>query len=246
MNIDYNNISSKFNKKVLSPAPDETLQKIVLQASSVSGFPIALINLVLKRTQFFRAQVGLSNDLKNIQSTDRCISFCQYVVNSKKPLMIKDAQLESSLPQHMVKLYGIRAYYGVPVKINNEVVGSLCTIDYKPRDIDTNTENKLKDLAEQASTRLSELAAHGTSLNLSTHSDHGLWQDLDNSRTEIEMAMTELRPLIQAVKSLNLDINTENGKKLSILQEATDSFDDLKMAISKLDHVLKAFKGQSN
>lgn len=114
---------------VIDTKLDLVLQKIVTEASEISGFPISLVSLVMADIQFFKAHIGLPPDLAISRATDRCSSLCQFVVETKKPFFIEDATTHPELPQELLKLYNIVSYFGFPVSVSGEVVGSLCLID---------------------------------------------------------------------------------------------------------------------
>jgi len=149
---------STFDSALLERTPDPELQALVMEASQVSGFPIALVSLVAHRIQFFRAQVGLPPDLVAALATDRCTSFCQFVVASEQCLLIENATQEPDLPKDLVDRYGIRAYAGFPLRVMGRTVGSFCVIDVKPGRLEGPVLRELKALARKASARLDTLA----------------------------------------------------------------------------------------
>lgn len=143
---------------VLERRPDARLQQLVEQAAEVSGFPIALVSLVARQVQFFRAQVGLPPDLQVAQATDRDKSFCQFVVADDRALVVEDSQREPWLPRDLIERYGIRAYVGFPVRALGQTVGSLCVIDLQPRRLEEARLEQLRQLSQAVSARLEELA----------------------------------------------------------------------------------------
>ncbi|HEX8438209.1 GAF domain-containing protein [Archangium sp.] len=149
---------STFDSALLDRAPDPELQALVTAASTLSGFPIALVSLVARQIQFFRAQVGLPADLAVARATDRCTSFCQFVVASDQCLLIEDATREPGLPKDLVERYGIRAYAGFPLRVMGRTVGAFCIIDAQPRRLEPTVVGQLKALARKASARLEALA----------------------------------------------------------------------------------------
>ncbi|HYO66563.1 MAG TPA: GAF domain-containing protein [Archangium sp.] len=149
---------SSFDAPLLDVTPDPELQALVSEATALTGFPIGLVSLVVRKIQFFRAQVGLPPDLSAMLATDRCTSFCQFVVARDAGLEIEDATREPGLPTDLVERYGIRAYVGFPLKVMGQTVGSFCVIDGKPARLGAEVLTKLEELARRASARLEELA----------------------------------------------------------------------------------------
>lgn len=148
-----------FDGGLLDRTPDPELERLVKRAAEVSGFPIALVSLVVNQIQFFRAHVGLPPDLRASLATDRCTSFCQFVVAGDAPLLIEDATQVPELPTDLVERYGIRAYVGFPLRVQGRTVGSFCVIDVKPGVLATEKLEELARLAEAARARLETLAS---------------------------------------------------------------------------------------
>ncbi|MBK6513986.1 MAG: GAF domain-containing protein [Polyangiaceae bacterium] len=145
--------------EALSRAPDAELQRIVAEVAEALEMPTALVSLVLTRTQYFRAQVGLPPDLANVAATDRDVSFCQFVVRDEAPLVVEDAKDDPKFPQLLVNEFGVRSYVGAPLHVGGAVVGSLCAMDSRPRTYSPGDVARMQAFAERASRRLDQLAA---------------------------------------------------------------------------------------
>ena len=163
LTLDLSHLDSGLRLRVLGGplldrAPDLELQVVVEEAAQLTGFPIALISLVVSRIQFFRAHVGLPADLEAARATDRCNSFCQYVVSGNRPLEIADAMRQPGLPQELVRRYGIRSYIGYPLRILGQTVGSLCVMDVEPRTVGQAERTVLEGLARRATARLERMS----------------------------------------------------------------------------------------
>jgi GAF domain-containing protein len=148
-----------FEAPLLERTPDPELQRLVAEAAALSGFPIALVSLVVHRVQFFRAQVGLPPELAASRSTDRCTSFCQFVVAGDRPLRVEDSHQVPELPPDLVRRYGIRAYVGFPLRVAGQTVGSFCVLDLKPGTLAPPVLARLEQLAHAAAARLEQLCA---------------------------------------------------------------------------------------
>jgi len=136
---------------------DAFLDACVEEAARLADAPVALVTLVLRHVQLFRAHRGLPPDLALSCATSRRSSFCQVVVRDERPLVIEDAPRDARVPQDLVDLYGIRAYAGVPVRVGGQPVGSLCVIDVTPRRFSGAVVEALGALAEKVGVRLAEL-----------------------------------------------------------------------------------------
>jgi GAF domain-containing protein len=165
-----------FDEALLDRTPDPELERLVARAAEVSGFPIALVSLVVNQIQFFRAQVGLPPDLEASRATDRCTSFCQFVVAGDQLLRIEDSLLEPALPTDLVDRYGIRAYVGFPMHVAGMAVGSFCVLDTKPGKLQPAQLEELSRLAQAASARLEALARKwAPPANVADEKSHRAW-----------------------------------------------------------------------
>ncbi len=136
---------------------DEVLQKIVMEATTFSGFPISLVSLVMNQIQYFKAHVGLPLELAISRATDRCSSLCQFVVETGKPFIVEDTTVRPELPQDLIKPYNIISYFGFPVTVSGKVVGSLCLIDVKKNFLTEEIRLRMLELAHKASQHLQSL-----------------------------------------------------------------------------------------
>jgi hypothetical protein len=148
-----------FTGELLAETDDAELQLIVEAAARDLSAPIALVTMVLDQIQFFRAQYGLPADLAAARGTHRDVSFCQLVVRDEDALEVTDAAEDTRIPQHFVREYDISAYLGVPIRVGDTVVGSLCVLDTEPRNFTEDERARLEELAGSVDERLSALAA---------------------------------------------------------------------------------------
>ncbi|RRV04181.1 GGDEF and EAL domain-containing protein [Pseudomonas sp. v388] len=116
---------------VLENSADQVFDEIVAIAAEFFEAPIALISIVDKHRQWFRARVGLQ-----AQETPRDVSFCAYTILSDEPFEIPDATLDPRFKENALVTGepGIRYYAGAPLITEDGLrLGSLCVIDTKPR-----------------------------------------------------------------------------------------------------------------
>ncbi len=75
----------------------------------------------------------------DVCETSRDVSFCAHAILSHDPLVIPDATLDPRFADNPLVTgpLGIRFYAGAPLELKDgSRVGSLCVIDYTPREID--------------------------------------------------------------------------------------------------------------
>jgi EAL domain-containing protein (putative c-di-GMP-specific phosphodiesterase class I)/GGDEF domain-containing protein len=106
---------------------DDVFEKIVEMASAYFNAPIALISIVDKHRQWFKARVGLAET-----QTPREVSFCAYSTLDNSLLEVLDATLDARF-KHNPLVTGpphIRYYAGAPLTTEDGfTLGSLCIID---------------------------------------------------------------------------------------------------------------------
>jgi hypothetical protein len=150
---------------------DDELDRLVQQARALTAAPIALISLVGRRAQVFRAHSGLAGELGIACGASRSTSICQIVVATEGPVVIPDTRRDTRVPQEVVQRYDVRAYAGLPIYDREDVIGSLCVIDVVPREFDRLSVQALRELAALASRRIAELGRIRTERALRAPSD---------------------------------------------------------------------------
>ena len=207
---------------------DRVLQDIVETIKNETGYPLALVSIVLKDVQFFKAYVGLPPELAISRATDRCSSFCQFVVQSDAPFEVENAKLHPNLPQDMVERYSLAAYYGVPIHVDGLPVGSLCVADTVPRTLNSHQKKRMQALAIHASDRLQELRDElmGPSALLRTAvlpafgETNNAMGPLCLSLESLEEKFSELQPVFRLLTEINANrLSPEEGiRALGALQ----------------------------
>ncbi|WP_226475777.1 EAL domain-containing protein [Pseudomonas sp. MWU16-30323] len=120
---------------------DDVFEKIVEMASAYFNAPIALISIVDKHRQWFKARVGLTET-----QTSREVSFCAYSTLDNSLLEVLDATLDARF-KHNPLVTGpphIRYYAGAPLTTEDGfTLGSLCIIDTVSRPPMTERDNAM-------------------------------------------------------------------------------------------------------
>jgi hypothetical protein len=142
---------------LLHPGADPILDACVARAAKLAEAPMALVSLVIRHIQLFRAHWGLPPELRVTCATSRSNSFCQIVVRHEVPLVIEDAAQDERAPKEIVERYGIRAYAGVPLWVGGHAVGTLCVLDVVPRRFEPRGIEGLTGLAAEVGERISAI-----------------------------------------------------------------------------------------
>ena len=133
---------------ILDSLPEQVYDDIVLLASKICKTPIALISLVDRERQWFKAKIGV-----DAEETGRSESFCAHsivgkdgylvVPNVKQDERFHDNPLVDGAPH-------IRFYAGVNLETQENLgLGTLCVIDRNPRELPAEDLEALQALARQ-------------------------------------------------------------------------------------------------
>lgn len=140
---------------ILDSAPEERFDRLTRVARRLFDVPIALVSLVDSNRQWFKSCQGLG-----VTETARDVSFCGHAILSDQILMIPDAGSDERFHDNPLVTGEphIRFYAGCPLKVGNgSNVGTLCLIDTKPRVLDVEERELLRDLARMAEREIEAL-----------------------------------------------------------------------------------------
>lgn len=110
--------------------PEAELNRITRLAAEVLQLPICALSLVDADRLWFSSSCGL-----DISTYPRENSFCSQVVESCAPMVCPDLRADERFAEHpMVSgAHGaVRFYAGAPVRVDGEIIGSLCVLDLSP------------------------------------------------------------------------------------------------------------------
>jgi diguanylate cyclase (GGDEF)-like protein len=138
---------------VLDSRAEHSFDAVAQLAALSCGTPLALISLIDRDRQWFKARVGI-----DACETERGISFCSHAILSPDEVMIIPDALDdirfAGNPM-VTQMPGIRFYAGAPlVSPTGEAIGTLCVADYQPRQLDDRQIEMLRGLAGQAMAQL--------------------------------------------------------------------------------------------
>ena len=117
---------------ILDTPAESAYDDVVLMAARLCDVPVAVISLVDRDRQWFKANVGLPG----VQQTERCISFCTFAIEEARLFVVEDTHLDTRFATNplVIEAPYARFYAGVPIESEDGfLLGTLCVLDFKPR-----------------------------------------------------------------------------------------------------------------
>ncbi len=141
--------------QLLDTAEEEPFDRIARLASSMLGAPIATVTLIDSDRQFYKSALGLPEPVKSERETPLDLSFCRHTVALGTPLVIADTRKDERVNlMPSVTEYGILAYAGVPLILDESAIGTLCVMDITPRQWTDEQVGVLRDLGAMVMTEI--------------------------------------------------------------------------------------------
>ncbi len=134
--------------EILDTPIEKSYEHIAFLASQICETPIAVISLVDKNRQWFKAKIGLGAD-----ETSRDVSFCGHAILQEPVFEVEDAHLDSRFKDNPLVTGNpnIAFYCGAQIKDTGSKLplGTVCVIDQKPKKLSSEQKEALKALAHQ-------------------------------------------------------------------------------------------------
>ena len=149
---DEQRLATLLNYGVLDTPPDAALDELTQLAATLFGMPTALVSLVDRDRAWFKSRVGMEH-----AQTPRNVALCDTTIRSDKVLVVNDARSDPRFAANPLVTGppGIRFYAGAPIRAqDDQPLGTLCVIDYQPREFSAAQRSALAVLARQAGAHL--------------------------------------------------------------------------------------------
>ena len=124
----------------------QEFEEISQLAADICGVNSALITLIGSDVEYVLAEDRF------VSNSERIESFCHYVVESERVVIVPDALLDAKFKDYaaVTREKGIRFYAGAPLTAyDGQTLGSLCVIDQKPGQLTQIQTEMLQNLATQ-------------------------------------------------------------------------------------------------
>jgi PAS domain S-box-containing protein len=137
---------------VMDTPREAAFDEVAALAAKLCDVPIAVVNLIGDRRQFFKAEVGLG-----VRETPFESSFCAKAILEQDFLLVPDATQDPRFDCNplVVGEPHLRFYAGALLKTDEGLpVGTLCVLDYRSRQLTELQQEALRILARQVMTQL--------------------------------------------------------------------------------------------
>ncbi|KEF40624.1 MAG: diguanylate cyclase [Cyanobium sp. CACIAM 14] len=137
---------------ILDTAKESRFDLLTQLTQRLFKVPISMVSLVDENRQWFKSCIGL-----DASEAPRSVSFCGHAILGSDVLIVEDALKDDRFFDNPLVLGDphIRFYAGCPLIVDYRKLGTLCIIDRKPRSLDAEQIQTLKDLASMVERELS-------------------------------------------------------------------------------------------
>ncbi len=151
---------------ILDTPPDGSFDRLAAIAARRFKTPIAIISIVDNDRIWFKSHHGL-----DVTEIDRAPGLCSSAIMSAGPYAVTDASLDPrTLANPLVAGdFGLRFYAAAPLTTHDGFnLGTLCVLDFEPRDLD---EAAMTDLTDLASVVMDQMELRRASRQAASHAD---------------------------------------------------------------------------
>jgi formate hydrogenlyase transcriptional activator len=132
---------------ILDTAPEPAYDQVVELAAGICGTPVAVITLIDSDRQWFKSKVGLT-----FSETSRDVAFCAHTIVERNLIVVPDAKEDRRFADNPLVTSDphIRFYAGAPlITGDGHALGTLCVLDYTPRELSNQQCDALRVLSSQ-------------------------------------------------------------------------------------------------
>ncbi|MDZ7951263.1 GAF domain-containing protein [Nostoc sp. DedQUE09] len=145
----------------LDSVPDRALDDLTALAADLCQTPMALVSFIGADRQLIKSKVGIA-----LTEIRRDLTFCNYTIRQSDVFVIPDTLADPRFATNpfVINAPNIRFYAGVPlITAGGCVLGTLCVMDFEPRDLGQKQQKGLQTLSHQVVAQL-ELKRNTTKL----------------------------------------------------------------------------------
>mgnify|MGYP000675233167 CR=1 FL=1 len=223
---------------ILDTLPEQEFDNITRLASEICHTPISLITILDPERNWFKSHHGI-----DFNESPRDISFCGHaILHPDQMMIVADTTKDKRFADNPnVVDYNVHFYAGVPLTTPDGFpLGTLCIMDFVPRQLEEGQVETLKALANQAvnlfELRKANLLLQKNQLELASRNEE-LEQFAMVVSHDLKSPLSNISALIDMLKKGYTDRFDEEGKE--ILKYLSKSSDKLKNLI---DGILEYYR----
>ncbi|HKB90303.1 MAG TPA: AI-2E family transporter [Opitutaceae bacterium] len=136
---------------LLNNESEPVFNRLTKSLAHVFAAPIALVSLIDRDRQIFKAQTGLPEELAVAGDMPRAFSICAHVVGNNETMVVEDIARDCRFANNpWLKSRGFRFYAGIPLRApGGEPIGAICIMDTQPRPFSDQDRRLLETMAEE-------------------------------------------------------------------------------------------------
>jgi PAS domain S-box-containing protein len=138
------------NTGLLDTPPEEAFDRLTRLAVRITGAPVAFVTLVDEHRDFYKSFCGFGEPLATVRELSGT-TFCHHAIAAEGPLVIPDTRADPvfrTVPT--VESLGVAAYLGIPIRVDDQPIGSFCAVDFETRHWTDDDVEILRELALSA------------------------------------------------------------------------------------------------
>ena len=181
---------------LLDPDTTSVFDRLTRVACLLMQTPVSFFSVPLPEHDVYVSEWGLDEPLAT-ERRQAGRTFCHYVVESEAPLVLNDTLAFPGYREvPTMQSLGVRAYVGIPISVDNTApLGSLCVIDFQPRQW---TDQQLAALQELATSASRELSLRAALRQIKVEREEA-WQSVSNYEAMLASVAHDLRGVISNV-----------------------------------------------
>jgi two-component sensor histidine kinase len=184
---------------ILDTPREADFDEVVKVASAVCGTPISVINLIDQGRQWFKAEVGLG-----VRETPIDSSICAHAILQPDLFIVPDTTLDPRFCDNALVLGDphLRFYAGALLETPEGFpLGTVCVLDYKPRELDETQKSFLRLMANQVM-KLLELRRINAAEHVARIQAEELVKQNETLRREGDHRLMNSLQLVQSILAL--------------------------------------------
>lgn len=146
-------LAALLSLELLDSEPEDRFDRLALLAQDLLQAPSAYVSLMDRERQWFKATCGMGE----VKETPRSASLCDFALRQRGHTLALDTTLHPTFQKspYVTGEPFVRFYLGYPLTVKGQPVGTLCTLDFQPRqEVSPKQLQQMEALARIAETEL--------------------------------------------------------------------------------------------